>query len=386
MKENKKLFSFKGIIGRRNFFLNIVLIWAIYLIFIIPYTNWFVRKINTLADYFAVNVFFAKAPIFLKIWFVLGTLLVSALIVSNIFRRLNDIFGKNILFLNIIISSIIVLCLFWIFIPSQAAMIISSAAFLLSLILLFKEGAITSQMPYDFRKEFNWGAFFGTWLWGLYNKSFVPLLYLLVFVLPCEPWRFAFLLYCGLKGNEWAYKNKKWDDVSEFNKSQENQAVFWIIIMPIICLLLTITACYSLVKYSDKPNNLVKIEKYIEKYINSSEKFMLSQYTSYSVSASENKFYVDPKKWNSYSYNTKMQLLRNAAAISAKIKTENYNKKHPKDSKYFSQYDELPRTRIYSSTNFQLLGGYISFTSRKDEDFVKLIKNISMSFRFYNAD
>lgn len=76
-------------------------------------------------------------------------------------------------------------------------------------------------MPYDYKKEFNWGAYFGTWIWGLFNNSYIPLLHLLLFLTPLG-WYFRLL--CGLKGNECAYKNKRYDDVKLFNKSQEKQA------------------------------------------------------------------------------------------------------------------------------------------------------------------
>ena len=29
-------------------------------------------------------------------------------------------------------------------------------------------------------KRFNWGAFFGTWIWGLVNKSYITLLQLIL--------------------------------------------------------------------------------------------------------------------------------------------------------------------------------------------------------------
>ena len=45
------------------------------------------------------------------------------------------------------------------------------------LFFIFKKGKVTSRYPYDFTKEFNWGAFFGGWIWGLFNESFKPLIY-----------------------------------------------------------------------------------------------------------------------------------------------------------------------------------------------------------------
>ena len=68
-------------------------------------------------------------------------------------------------------------------------------------------------MPYDYKKEFNWGAFFGTWIWGLFNKSYKTLWMLLLW---CTPWGLLFAIYCGIKGNEWAGKNRDWDNLEKF--------------------------------------------------------------------------------------------------------------------------------------------------------------------------
>jgi hypothetical protein len=67
--------------------------------------------------------------------------------------------------------------------------------------------------------HWNWGAFLLTWIWGLGNKvtisllSFVPLIGMFI----------PFLL--GWKGNEWAWKNKKWENIEHFKKVQKKWLV-----------------------------------------------------------------------------------------------------------------------------------------------------------------
>jgi hypothetical protein len=67
-------------------------------------------------------------------------------------------------------------------------------------------------------KRWNWGAFFLNWIWGVAHKTYIALLFfvpLIGFVIP-------FVL--GIKGNEWAWKNDKWQSVDEFMKIQKKWA------------------------------------------------------------------------------------------------------------------------------------------------------------------
>ena len=69
-------------------------------------------------------------------------------------------------------------------------------------------------------KKWNWGAFFMTWIWGLGNKTYVALLGLI----PVVNLVMAFIL--GAKGNEWAWKNKKWESVDQFTRIQRMWTAF----------------------------------------------------------------------------------------------------------------------------------------------------------------
>lgn len=68
-------------------------------------------------------------------------------------------------------------------------------------------------------KGWNWGAFFLNFFWGIGNSTyfallmFVPILNLII----------PFIL--GAKGNEWAWKNRRWIDVQHFKRTQKKWAI-----------------------------------------------------------------------------------------------------------------------------------------------------------------
>ncbi len=56
------------------------------------------------------------------------------------------------------------------------------------------------------KKKFNWGAFLLTWIWGIFNKSLIPLFLLPILFIPKVGALiyFFFAIWFGKKGNEWA--------------------------------------------------------------------------------------------------------------------------------------------------------------------------------------
>lgn len=99
-------------------------------------------------------------------------------------------------------------------------------------------------------KHFNWGAFCLTWIWGLFNKTYIALFFVLFNILslvmckvkPIENYfkyddlsslaiigifsviSFVFQIWLGINGNELAWKNKKWKDIKQFNNTQRKWA------------------------------------------------------------------------------------------------------------------------------------------------------------------
>ena len=106
---NNKFFSFEGIIGRRDFFLNTIYIQMIGQFFYIPFAIWFQRVITSLNDINNISSYFYSENIFFKLYIIFGTVLLMVLYLSNMNRRLNDIFGKNIPFLNYLICTIFII-------------------------------------------------------------------------------------------------------------------------------------------------------------------------------------------------------------------------------------------------------------------------------------
>ncbi len=63
-------------------------------------------------------------------------------------------------------------------------------------------------------KGWNWGAFFLPFIWGIFNHVWLSLLYFI------PPGNIIMPFVLGIKGNEWAWQNKKWDNVESFRRTQ----------------------------------------------------------------------------------------------------------------------------------------------------------------------
>ena len=89
-------------------------------------------------------------------------------------------------------------------------------------------------------KKFNWGACLLTWIWGLGNKSYITLLVFLVSMIPfvgiiaC----FGCQIWFGIKGNEWAWQNKRWNGIEHFHNVQKKWATAGIV----LCIVGTIVS------------------------------------------------------------------------------------------------------------------------------------------------
>ena len=66
---------------------------------------------------------------------------------------------------------------------------------------------------------FNWGALLGSWIWGIGNNVWLGLLGLI----PCLGFFVRF--YLGSKGNEMAWKSKRWESVQAFQSAQKTWTI-----------------------------------------------------------------------------------------------------------------------------------------------------------------
>ncbi len=85
----------------------------------------------------------------------------------------------------------------------------------------------------DTVKGWSWGAFFLGVIWGVGNRTYIAFLVLVPL------FGFLMLFILGLKGNEWAWRNKRWESVEEFKRIQKKwawwglgvQILFFVVVM-----------------------------------------------------------------------------------------------------------------------------------------------------------
>lgn len=75
---------------------------------------------------------------------------------------------------------------------------------------------------------FNWGACILGPIWGLFNNSPIACLSIVLNFIPYMGFIMGiiFSIYCGAKGNEWAWENKQWSNIQEFHRVQRNWAAW----------------------------------------------------------------------------------------------------------------------------------------------------------------
>jgi len=100
-------------------------------------------------------------------------------------------------------------------------------------------------------KGFNWGAFLLTWIWGVGNKSYITLIALAVLAISTisVAGRFTSLITLGLaiwfgfSGNEWAWNNRHFRDISEFKSVQRAWTIAGIIV-PLVVVMLGVVGLF----------------------------------------------------------------------------------------------------------------------------------------------
>ena len=95
-------------------------------------------------------------------------------------------------------------------------------------------------------KGWNWGAFMFNWIWGIGNKTYLPLLTLIPI------FNIVWIFIVGAKGNEWAWQKGDYQDVETFNKVQATWGraglvQFIVMIVGIILYFLFMGAIFSMI-------------------------------------------------------------------------------------------------------------------------------------------
>ena len=109
-------------------------------------------------------------------------------------------------------------------------------------------------------KGWSWAAFLWTWVWAIGNKAWVGLLALL-------PIPFANLIMAiilGVNGNKWAWKNKKWESVEVFKKTQHKWVKWWLIINIPLAILAIIGLILSFLLSPVNPQEQVRLVNCVE--------------------------------------------------------------------------------------------------------------------------
>lgn len=384
LRLNTKFLGTDGIIGRYDFCYNLIFLGMIALIFSLPLNLYLLANLGTLEDLLNLNKVWAEASWLLKIWTLVGGIVCSYIVCINANRRLNDINGKISKDINLIFSTLFIINTFGVIFPCPIAMLLTTLNTIAILYLVLQKGEITGKYPYDYRKEFNWGAYFGTWLWGLWNKSYKTLW---IILLGWTPWGFLYSLYIGMKGNEWAANNRDWQNLDEFKKSQETQTIVFVLykvlLLPIIIYTVVFGTIFGIMATSIKEaTSSPECNSKLEKLDTTFEKFSSIYFESYKITKDKNKFYVLPEDWSRYSYSEKKDILDMAASLASSKRS-----KADKNG-YYSKTKELPRTKIYNIKNNELLAEYFmdeSLLYSENTTTKNILKSAMKAYKFYKA-
>jgi hypothetical protein len=85
-------------------------------------------------------------------------------------------------------------------------------------------------------KGWSWGAFFFSWIWAIFNRTYIGLLALIPYV------GFFVAIWLGVKGREMAWKNKHWDNLEHFNRVQRRWSLWSLVlfVLPVLGILLAV--------------------------------------------------------------------------------------------------------------------------------------------------
>lgn len=81
-----------------------------------------------------------------------------------------------------------------------------------------------STIPPEIQK-WNWGAAGLTWIWGTYHSVWISLLVFIPLV------NIIMIVLLGIKGNEWAWRKDKWENVEKFLEAQNKWQPWGIIFL-----------------------------------------------------------------------------------------------------------------------------------------------------------
>jgi hypothetical protein len=90
----------------------------------------------------------------------------------------------------------------------------------------------------------SWGALLLNWIWAIGNSTWIGLLCLVPYV------GSIFSIVLGIKGREWAWRNKRWESVEHFQRVQRAWSMWGLIIFAGI-FFLAILVAIAIPSYQD---------------------------------------------------------------------------------------------------------------------------------------
>ena len=371
-EENKKLFSFKGVIGRRDFFVLYLVVAIIGSVFYHTPLFYYVLRDPSLIKVLTAN----PLPVWASVAMMIAGIISGLLLFPAVVRRIRDILGEENDGKIYLIATVCFVIGIISLTPAGMKYSIGFLDIIIDLCLIFTKGSITGDNPPSEVVKFNWGAFWGTWIWGLWNKCYITLLIIPLLLTP-GGW-VLFMLVCGFKGNEWAYsRNKeKYESVEKFHNSQANQSILFIFIAPIVSLLCAIGIIFAsgsaIHKYVQKHPQFKT--KMINQLKNCQLKASEANFEKIVMSDGEYRFYLDPQGWDKMSDRAKGVFFEHALNY-ALIKNDRYidSKEHQ-----FDEYINIAKkVKIISTFNNEILTEF----SPTDEQ-IEQMKNFSDNQEF----
>lgn len=345
--ENKKIISLTGVLGRRDFFVNVLFISMIKYLLVTPviYSMFIHPEL--------ISVENNSRPLWALLYMCVVGLIVGVLYFPSLVRRVRDILGEENDNRIYMISAILSLIIFIIYTPVGA--IFGWLGVFAIFMAMFLNGKITGEKPKSEIVKFNWGAFFGTWIWGIFNRAPVTLWILPLMITPA--W-LPFMFICGMKGNEWAYNNnkEKYEDIEKFHLTQSVQSIFLTILSPVIFLIcfaaISISTGLGLYTYSQKhPEFVTKMETKLGQY---QVRAVESTFDKVELEDGVYKFYLNPENWNAASNTLKMSVLKNAQSY---VLIKN-NRKYLKAADLLESVDLINSVKVYSTFNNEILAEF----------------------------
>lgn len=74
-------------------------------------------------------------------------------------------------------------------------------------------------------KGWCWGGFCLNWIWAIFNNTWIGLSVLLTYFIGMPVIGFVISIVLGIKGREWAWRNKDWQSVEHFNNVQRKWSI-----------------------------------------------------------------------------------------------------------------------------------------------------------------